>query len=256
MKFIIWLLVLLLPGTPAFAAIVVDQTSAQDDVSNVGTSTRNLSFTVTPAAGSFVAVCFAGSDYTATGTDFITSFTDNQGNGTYTLIKQAPQASHWMMAALAYKENVASSGTFTVTATFTNSTSLYYVWRLISFTGISSSAAIDKQNSGGGSVAETGLAISTAATTVADELVIACGGAEASDTTLNFAQSEAGYTNYILQNDATNVNGARGIIKWWRLRACKPRPGRLTRQTLRQASLPRSHKRRRREPRIKWGSWG
>ncbi len=69
------------------------------------------------------------------------------------------------------------------------------------------SSALDKQASAGATTAETSLTATTAATTLADELVVACGGmvGPGSDSNVNIVQNTGGYTNAWVVQDNTST---------------------------------------------------
>lgn len=194
-------------------AIAIDKTSARGDVAASGTS-NSLSFATLPAVGSNVFAIIAGADYGA-GAAFITGVSDNQGN-TYSLLSLNPDGTHRGGAYIAYAHNVASSGTFTVTATSPNNPgNIYFVWGLVSFTGLATSSSLDqsasKQDPQIGSY--TSLSITTGTTTVADELVLAVGVGDVGSINIHAVQNAAGYTNLFLQNDANTYYGMRADYK-------------------------------------------
>lgn len=204
-----WLMVV-----PAWAVIAIDQSTAQETLALVAT-TDTMSFTSLPAVGSFVVGCVIGGDFSGDDIDFISSITDNQGNGTYTLIKKAPPSGGKASSAIFYKENVASSGTFTLTFTATNDTLIGISWRGLSFTGVALASPADQSQTGGVDGASTSLSITTGSTQQADELVIACGAllGDGTDVDLNITQNTAGYTNFIIHENNVTFPGAIGDYK-------------------------------------------
>lgn len=186
---------------------------ARVDFTNTGASSSAASFATLPTAGATVICPIGGADYSATDIDWLSGVADNQGNGAYTIIKKAPATGGNSLAALAYKENVASSGTFTVTVTATNSSLVFFSWGCASFTSMPTSSSVDQQATGGAITAETSLSVTTGTTTQADELVVAALAIDANDAALNIAQSTGGFTNLYLQNDGQLVGGFRADYK-------------------------------------------
>lgn len=175
-------------------AIALDRTITKQIVDGSGTS-FNASFGTAPAAGSLVVV------YLVTWPNDISIDTidDNQGNGNYTILKST--AAGQQQAVIAYKENVASSGTFTISVNGVGSGS-YVVWGASSFTGIATASSLDQQ--GGSSQGTPGPAdpsASTAGTTAQnDELVIAVAGVSDDDINNGLgAAATTGYTNLLLE---------------------------------------------------------
>lgn len=205
---------LLLVG-PAWAAPVVDQTAAIQTFADPGTTTHNISFGTAPAAGSAVFICVGGGDYSGTQIDFIASGTDNQGNGAYSIVGEtAVTGGMNSQVAIFYKENVASSGTFTFTLTTTNSTDLYFAMSGVSFTDIATSAALDQSatdtNDTVGSSNHSQITATTGTTTVANEVVISCAamaGAVPSDSDINVTQGETGYVTVGVFDNPETVTG-------------------------------------------------
>lgn len=207
-------------GTNTFTAAAVDesppgiaieQTMAKVSAANVASS--NGSFSSTPAAGNTVIVMISGwQDPTgyAPGT-----ISDNQGN-TYQLAAEngcdGGPGNHLCYAGIYYAENISSSGTFTITVDPPN-TGNYIEWQAIEVSGLATSGAKDKTTSdSGGGIASDAAVGPTAATTVADELVIAVTSVSQSDTNLNIT-TPSGYTQIGLNNDANATIGYQSSYK-------------------------------------------
>jgi len=188
--------------------------TSRDDVGPAVATTRTLSFGTPPAVGSTVTVFIAGADYTAAEEDFVVSVTDNQGNGTYHLLKSVPSSSvAQAVAYLAYQFNVASSGAFTLTLTVTGTlANIFYVWGAASWTGLdySGATALDQSAIGGvTSGSPTSLSITTPATLRANELVVAVGIGEANSADIHAVQNASGYTNLFYQKNSQSFHGMR-----------------------------------------------
>lgn len=209
-----FLVLSLLIPIPSWAVIALDQSTAQETVVLVAT-TETLSFGTLPAVGSTVVGCVTGADFSGNDIDFMVGVGDNQGNGAYSILKKAPASGGNASAMAFWKENVASSGTFTLTFTATNSTLIAITWGALSFTGVVKTPPADQANTGGVDGAATSLSITTSATVQANELVLACLGTihDGADTDVNMVQNTAGYTNFLIHENNATFPGAMGDYK-------------------------------------------
>lgn len=118
-------------------AIVLDKTATLVQKDGTSGTTLDISFPSPPAVGSLVLVPIAIGNFAVQGFNSYVSVTDNQGNGTYNNIQQAAHPSYYVQTHLAYAIATNSSGTFTITFTFTGSaTDTFMSVGAISFTGV------------------------------------------------------------------------------------------------------------------------
>jgi len=191
-------------------AIALDQSTTQQDLSNQG-ATSSYSFGTLPAVGSLVIVLIDA--WFTTGYD-VTSIDDNQGNGTYTILKNA-SAINGARGIIAYKENVASSGTFTITITHTGATGNYLNTRALSFTGVATSSPLDVSATNSGQTTATDANVTSAATVNGNALVVAqCSVAIAASTNVSLgANATTGYTNDLIYQDFAAICAGSGDHK-------------------------------------------
>lgn len=184
-------------------------------VSKAGTAgfTLAISFGTLPAVGSLIVVPISFWFNRTGPLNHYTSVTDNQGNGTYSVLSQASGTGLNCESHLAYAIATNSSGTFTITFTFNvdtgggADTDAYFWMGALSFTGVL--GTIDQSATNTAGLASTSLSATTGTTTTASELVVTHIHPTASDTNLNIADSTATYTipaGYT-QNDSTVVTG-------------------------------------------------
>src|SRR6266446_5140091 len=103
---------------------------------NNGASTTNLSFGSQPGAGNFVAVFI--SENKGAGTLGVTNVTDNQGGGNYAqgiTIAAGSAGACWIY----YRENITSSGTWTVTVNMKGTT--FFDVGIAEFSGVATSSS-------------------------------------------------------------------------------------------------------------------
>lgn len=131
----------------------------------IGVASVAISFSVTPTAGNLVVVVIPF--YNNGGGTSVASVADNQGN-TYTQAL-SPVVSGDAVAVIWYSNNVAASGTFTVTVNWTD-----IAWStpvIIEYSGAADASVADNTNSGTG----TGTAVSTSAVTPTQAAIyVAC----------------------------------------------------------------------------------
>lgn len=190
-------------------AIAYDKSTARQDIGNPGTSSSNFSFGSLPVAGGAVVVFVGGGDYTAANTNFLSSVTDNQSNS-YTLYGTNIASGGYAAAYIAVALNVNSSGTFTITLNYTNSTDLYLVAGASSFTGIATSSALDQQTSANAGSSSTSVGGNFTTTNADDLLLYSVAAQGAADQNM---VDDTGWTNLFLQDDSVNYSGMLGSYK-------------------------------------------
>jgi hypothetical protein len=191
-------------------AISLDQSTTTQTYASAGGSS-NLSFGTAPTPGAFVCVFVAG--WHDSGYD-VSTVTDNQGNGNYSLVRHGTAANK-ARGVLAYKETVASSGTFTITINHAGGSANYLIAAAASFTGVAASSPLDQTATSSGTDTATDANVTSGATVDMEELVCAVcsvGISFSSDVHLG-ANAETGYTNVMLYQDFTNICAGSGDFK-------------------------------------------
>jgi hypothetical protein len=191
-------------------AISLDQSTTTQTYVDVGGSST-LSFGTAPAPGAFVCLFLSG--WHSSGYD-VSTVTDNQGNGNYSLVRHGTVANK-ARAVLAYKENVASSGTFTITINHASGSGNYLVAAAASFIGVAASAPLDQTGTASGVNTATDANVTSGATLNTEELVCAvCSVGISGSSDVHLGSSAAtGYTNVMLYQDFTNICAGSGDFK-------------------------------------------
>lgn len=178
--------------------MAVAQTTAKLGYNNTYAGTAAGSFSSTPTVGNTViAVGYSNGD----GVPIGLSVDDNQGNGAYTLV-QGPEMSNNSRCWIAYKTGIASSGTFTVTATASGSPrSMEFV--LLEIPAADVSGGLDQSVIGGISTGayalSTPVSNATASAFCVSALVLQAGSNAASPA---LTTAPSGYTNILDSNAA------------------------------------------------------
>ena len=187
-------------GTPRPEFIMaLSQITAKFGHNNTYATSSSGSFSSTPVAGSTVIVVgYANVGSTAAPL----SVTDNQGNGTYTFVEGPFMAGNNSRCWIAYKHDVLSSGTFTITAASSGSGPRSMEFVLLEVPNADVSGGIDQTVIGS---ITTGVAYSlstptdnlTASALCVSVMVIQAGGNVASPA---LTTAPSGYTNILDSN--------------------------------------------------------
>lgn len=200
-RLLILLLALLAYAPKALAVLALDQQVGLQVLDSTN-GPDDFTFSSLPSAGSLVALTLVG--YHGSGFD-VSGVVDNQGNS-YTIYK-ASTVANGQRAVIAYAHNVISSGTFTITVSYTNSSN-YVIGDAVSFDGWSVTSALDQS----GQDAETSYTIDAnvatdGATAVNDEVVVAVTSLAGGTSAIGAAST--GYTQIFEEPDfSAHARGA------------------------------------------------
>lgn len=172
-------------------AIAIDKTLSMVQFANQS-SASNISFSSLPVVGSVVIVeivLYGNQDAD------IASVTDNQGHGSYNLVKGSLAASNFVRSVIAWVPVATSSGTFTLTINWGAAGGCYANVGANSWTGLAASPGDRSGANGATNTSTDASVVATSANSQADELVIAVMTAIHDSANLHITTATTGYTN-------------------------------------------------------------
>lgn len=149
-------------------------------------------------------------------TDSTLAVSDNQGNGAYSALTTATASNDQARAAQFYKENVAASGTFTITINPALGSGNYIVASALEVSGLETSSVLRDSGNNQAANTATDASVATAGSAaVAGDFVVA-NVLVAIDSSSNVnlgAAATTGYTNIGVFQNYTSINSFSGDYK-------------------------------------------